>query len=47
MGAERYYSYFSQSDLDNIIQKTKFKINDFYKDGGDNNNKWLIYVLRK
>ena len=47
MGAERYYNYFSQSDLDNIIQKTKFKIEDFHKDGGDNNNKWLIYVLRK
>ena len=47
MGAERYYNYFSQSDLDNIIQKTKFKIEYFHKDGGDNNNKWLIYVLRK
>lgn len=47
MGAERYYNYFSQSDLDNIIQKTKFKIEDFHKDGGDNNNKWLVYVLRK
>ena len=47
MGAKRYYDYFSQSDLDNIIQKTKFKIEYFHKDGGDNNNKWLIYVLRK
>ena len=47
MGAERYYHYFSQSDLDNIIQKTNFKIEDFHKDGGDNNNKWLVYVLRK
>ena len=47
MGAKRYYDYFSQSDLDNIIQKTKFKIEDFHKDGGNNNNKWLVYVLRK
>ena len=47
MGAERYYNYFSQSDLDNIIQKTKFKIENFHKDGGYNNNKWLVYVLRK
>ena len=47
MGSERYYHYFSQSDLDNIIQKTKFKIDDFYKDGGDHNNKWLVYILRK
>lgn len=47
MGAERYYNYFSQSDLDNIIQKTNFEIEDFYKDGGNDNNKWLVYVLRK
>ena len=25
----------------------KFKIEDFHKDGGSNNNKWLVYVLRK
>ena len=47
MGAERYYHYFSHEDLDNMIQTTNFKIKDFYKDGGNNNNKWLIYVLRK
>ena len=47
MGAERYYHYFSQKDLDDMIQKTKFKIEDYHKDGGDNNNKWLVYVLRK
>ena len=47
MGAERYYNYFTKEDLDTIIQKTKFKIEDFHKDGGSNNNKWLLYVLRK
>ncbi len=47
MGAERYYNYFSQKDLDSIIQQTKFQIGDFRKEGGENNNKWLIYVLKK
>ena len=47
MGAERYYNYFRQEELDNIIKQTKFKIEDFHKEGGDNNNKWLIYVLKK
>ncbi len=47
MGAERYYDYFSKNDLDDIIRKTNFKIENFYKDGGDHNNKWLIYVLKK
>lgn len=47
MGAERYYSYFRQKDLDDIIHQTKFKIEDFHTDGGENNNKWLVYVLKK
>lgn len=47
MGAERYYHYFNQINLDNIISQTKFQIQDFHKEGGDNNNKWLVYVLRK
>lgn len=47
MGAERYYNYFSKKDLEDIIQQTKFKIEEFQKEGGENNNKWLIYVLKK
>lgn len=47
MGVERYYNYFSEEDFNDIINKTDFKIEKFYKEGGDNNNKWLIYVLKK
>lgn len=47
MGAERYYNYFSQEELEKIIKQTKFEIKDFHKEGGDNNNKWLVYVLKK
>lgn len=47
MGAERYYHYYSKENLDSIILKTKFKIQNFHKEGGDNNNKWLVYVLKK
>lgn len=47
MGAERYYHYFNQKDLDDIISQIKFQIQDFHKEGGDNNNKWLVYVLKK
>lgn len=47
MGVERYYNYFSKETLDNIILKTNFKIQDFHTEGGDNNNKWLVYVLKK
>ena len=47
LGAERYYNYFTKTDLDDIIQQTKFQITNFEKEGGENNNKWLIYVLKK
>lgn len=47
MGVERYYNYFSKENLDNIILKTNFKIQDFHTEGSDNNNKWLVYVLKK
>lgn len=47
MGVDRYYKYYNEEELNNIIFKTGYKISDFHKEGGDNNNKWLVYVLRK
>ena len=47
MGADRYYNYFCKEELDNIIAQTKFKIQDFHEEGGEKNNKWLVYVLKK
>ena len=41
----------NMEDIEGVIpdgvQKTNFKIENFHKDGGDKNNKWLVYVLRK
>lgn len=47
LGVERYYSYFRKDELDDIIKETDFKIKSFHQEGGENNNKWLIYVLEK
>lgn len=47
MGVERYYEYFSEKELNEIITKVGYKIYDFHKEGGENNNKWLVYVLKK
>ena len=47
MGVERYYHYFLQEEIDNIISKTDFQLQSFHKEGGDNDNKWLVYVLKK
>lgn len=47
MGVERYYHYFKEDELNDIIAQTEFKILDFHKEGGSNSNKWLVYVLKK
>ncbi len=47
MGAERYYNYFNEEKLTKIVTKIGYQILDFHKEGGENNNKWLVYVLKK
>ena len=47
MGAERYYRYFSKNEVDEVINKIGYQIYHFHTEGGDNNNKWLVYVLKK
>ena len=47
MGAERYYKYFREQELNEIITNIGYKIHAFHKEGGENNNKWLVYVLQK
>lgn len=47
MGVERYYNYFLKEELDEIIKQTNFEIKSFHKEGGKNNNKWLVYILKK
>lgn len=47
MGTKRYYKYFSKSELDDIITRIGYQIFDFHKEGGESNNKWLVYVLKK
>lgn len=47
MGVERYYRYFSKNEIDEIINKIGYQIYHFHTEGGDNNNKWLVYVLKR
>lgn len=47
MGAERYYKYFYEEELNEIITQIGYKIHTFHKEGGKNNNEWLVYVLKK
>lgn len=47
IGAKRYYKYFNEEELNEMITKIGYKIHTFHKEGGENNNKWLVYVLKK
>lgn len=47
IGINRYYKYFREEQLNDIINKVGYQIYDFHKEGGENNNKWLVYVLKK
>ena len=47
MGVERNYCYYREEDVREMIAKTKFRIIDFHKEGGDHFNKWLVFVLEK
>lgn len=47
MGKERYYHYFTKEFVDSEAQKVGFEILSFHQEGGDNKNKWHVYVLKK
>ncbi len=47
MEAERYYKYFKEEELNETIIKMGYKIYNFHREGGKDNNKWLVYVLKK
>ena len=47
MGVDRFYNYFRESEIRSLIAQTKYRIIDFHMEGGDNGNKWLVFVLEK
>ena len=47
MGVERFYQYYKKDELDKIIKDTGFHINQFFMEGGKEENKWLVYVIEK
>lgn len=47
MGADRFFKYFKEEEMNETIKQTGFKISEFHTEGGANNNKWLVYVLKK
>ena len=44
MGIDRYFNYYYQEDLNKLIAQTNYEVLSFHKEGGEDNNKWLVYV---
>ncbi len=47
MGAERYFHYFSEAEMRDLIAQTDYRIVDHHLDGISQDNKWLVFVLEK
>ena len=47
MGEKRFFSYYTEQHIKDLIEKTGFKIDTFFKQGGKTGNKWLCYVVKK
>ena len=45
LGIERYFHYYYKEELDELIREIGYEIVDFHK--SLENNKWLVYTLRK
>lgn len=45
MGVERPYFFYTEQEINEMIQKIGFKIHSFHKEGKE--DKWLVYVLEK
>lgn len=46
MGAERFYAYYTEEEIRDIIGLTNFKIADSWHEEGGHNN-WFVFVLEK
>ncbi|MBR6961831.1 methyltransferase domain-containing protein [Candidatus Saccharibacteria bacterium] len=47
IGAERYFSYYSEEEMGDIIERTPFRVARPLTFTTENGVKWLIYVLKK
>ena len=47
MGADRYYKYFREEELRDLIAKTDYRVISYHQEGGDAGNKWHVFVLEK
>lgn len=46
MGAERFYAYYTEEEIRDIVAQTKFRIVDSWHENGGHND-WYVFVLEK
>lgn len=47
LGEKRYYKYWKQSDLINLLEKVRFTVKELEINGGDNNKGWFCIIAEK
>ena len=46
MGADRYFHYFGPNEMFKILQKVGLDTVEYFQEGGDKKNKWLVFVVK-
>ena len=47
MGEERYFAYYTEEYINDLLERIGFKIDRFFKQGGKTEEKWLCYAVKK
>jgi len=47
LGAERYFNYYKEENVDKILAETGFEIAEKKYEGGDSGKRWIVYVVKK
>lgn len=47
MGEKRFFAYYTEQYIKELIDKIGFSVDTSFKQGGENGKKWLCYVLKK
>ena len=46
MGVERFFQYYDSKEVFKLLDKIGFTTVKYFQQGGDDNNKWLVFVVK-
>ena len=45
MGADRFYQYYDSNEVFKLLSRIGFRTVNYFQQGGDSGNKWLVFVV--